>query len=214
MGTQQQDNNDEIASFVYSYLSTETISLLFCRRRVYPAAIVFNKLDQCVGGILHFNSTLYHRLRPSMPSIIQHQEQTSYHIFNPNLLSFSNWAWFLYLSESMLLMIHHGNYKMAEWWLFKPWRVGEIYAEQHQYHATETFLVVNKNKLFATINFQAWPTKRNKQIDFKGQKTRVSEREGGVSGLPRAGFYAVLKSTTLLLFVEFIYFKQSLEHPA
>jgi hypothetical protein len=77
-----------ISAFVYSKIVELELSIsLPFSRRIYPAAIIFNQLDQGVSGMLHFNSTLYHRLRPSMPSIIQHQEQTSYHIFNPNLLS-------------------------------------------------------------------------------------------------------------------------------
>jgi len=103
-------------------------------------------------SIPRFTTVWDHQCHPSFN--IKNKPRTTfltliyYHACQPT--AFSNWAWFLYLSESMLLMIHHGKYKMAEWWLFKPWRVGEIYAEQHQYHATETFLVVNKNKMFAT----------------------------------------------------------------
>jgi hypothetical protein len=157
-------------------------------------------------SIPRFTTVWDHQCHPSFN--IKNKPRTTfltliyYHACQPT--AFSNWAWFLYLSESMLLMIHHGKYKMAEWWLFKPWRVGEIYAEQHQYHATETFLVVNKNKMFATtlkLPSMAYQTQKANRLQI------CSTEEKPVFQVCRGpGFYAVLKST--LLFVEFIYFKQ------
>lgn len=38
------------------------VLLLFCRR-VNPAAMIFYKLDQGIGCMLHCNSTLHHRLK-------------------------------------------------------------------------------------------------------------------------------------------------------